>query len=378
MAGVLGAPDDLLDRLGDGLDGDAIIEALELRDRLDARIAVAVGRYDRAGRWALDGATSMTVWLAHRARRSRPEARRLTRSATVTAALPVTTQAWAAGAIPTSTVEAIADAVGTRHVQAFAAAEAELVPILARCDARRVAVALRRWRHAADDADPAPVPAEPDETFHLHPGIDGRGLCQGDLAPHTTTDLTDALALADSGDLDRSPAQRRAEALGTIARFFCDHHHDRRPSRRRRRPRVVVVTDIDQFTRTLAADPHAVDACDADFHRLVVAGGSHVLDYGRATRAIPTPLREVIALRDQHCRWPGCDRPDTWCDTHHVTWWDHGGTTSPDNLVLLCRRHHRHLHHQPGWHAKLLPDATLELTHPDGRTETTHPPGPGP
>jgi hypothetical protein len=43
--------------------------------------------------------------------------------------------------------------------------------------------------------------------------------------------------------------------------------------------------------------------------------------------------------------------------------------------VLLCSRHH-HLLHTPRWHTKLLPDATLEITDPQGQVRTTTPPAP--
>jgi hypothetical protein len=43
------------------------------------------------------------------------------------------------------------------------------------------------------------------------------------------------------------------------------------------------------------------------------------------------------------------------------------------NLVLLCSRHHYLLHH-PRWHAKLLPDASLEITNLRGHVRTTTPP----
>jgi hypothetical protein len=51
--------------------------------------------------------------------------------------------------------------------------------------------------------------------------------------------------------------------------------------------------------------------------------------------------------RDGGCRFPGCDRAASWCDVHHVQHWINGGETAPENLLLLCRRHHRLLHH--GW-----------------------------
>lgn len=45
-------------------------------------------------------------------------------------------------------------------------------------------------------------------------------------------------------------------------------------------------------------------------------------------------------------------------------------------LVLVCSRHH-HLLHSPGWNAKLLPDATLEVTDPHGHIHTATAPDPG-
>ena len=95
-----------------------------------------------------------------------------------------------------------------------------------------------------------------------------------------------------------------------------------------------------------------------------------------STRTAPCNLYNALVARDLHCRWPGCDRPASWCDAHHIHWYEHGGPTAIDNLVLLCRRHHRKLHQHPDWRAKLLPDGTLEITHPNGYVETSVPWGP--
>ena len=110
---------------------------------------------------------------------------------------------------------------------------------------------------------------------------------------------------------------------------------------------------------------------------MLVRGRSAILDYGRATRAVPPPLWTVVVLRDQRCRFRGCDRPGTWCEAHHVIPWEKGGTTEPGNLVLLCSRHH-HVVHRPGWHARLGPDGTFEVTDPHGRILATRPPATGP
>jgi HNH endonuclease len=59
---------------------------------------------------------------------------------------------------------------------------------------------------------------------------------------------------------------------------------------------------------------------------------------------VPTALRKALVVRDEHCAFPGCDRPQSWCDAHHVVHWADGGETNLDNLLLLCRPHHRMLH----------------------------------
>ena len=114
-------------------------------------------------------------------------------------------------------------------------------------------------------------------------------------------------------------------------------------------------------------------ACDAAVHRAVVEGVSTILDYGTATRTIPTPLWNALVVRDEHCRFPGCDRPPTWCDGHHVRRVEHGGPTRLANLVLACRRHHSLLH-TPGWRAHLDDDGTFTVTNPYGGVRTTAPP----
>ena len=85
-------------------------------------------------------------------------------------------------------------------------------------------------------------------------------------------------------------------------------------------------------------------ACDAKVIPAVLGGASEPLDVGRATRVIPPAIRRAVVLRDRTCRFPGCDRPQAWCDAHHVLHWSDGGPTSLQNLLLLCRAHHRSVH----------------------------------
>jgi hypothetical protein len=67
------------------------------------------------------------------------------------------------------------------------------------------------------------------------------------------------------------------------------------------------------------------------------------IDVGRRTRTIPVALRRALAARDGGCRFPGCSNR-RFVDGHHIRHWIDGGATSLENTLLLCRRHHRHVH----------------------------------
>ncbi|WP_433367361.1 DUF222 domain-containing protein [Actinoplanes sp. CA-142083] len=98
-------------------------------------------------------------------------------------------------------------------------------------------------------------------------------------------------------------------------------------------------------------------ACDARILPLILGGTSQVLDVGRSRRLAHGALRRALTVRDGGCAFPGCDRPPRWCEAHHLRPWSEGGKTDLDNLVLLCRHHHRLLHVPAGgWQAKLDPD----------------------
>jgi hypothetical protein len=105
-------------------------------------------------------------------------------------------------------------------------------------------------------------------------------------------------------------------------------------------------------------------ACDCS--RVVMRHDSDgtVLDVGRRTRTIPPALRRALAHRDRGCRFPGCGL--ALCDHHHLRHWADGGETKLDNLVRLCRRHHRALHEE-GFTVERTADGELRFFRPDGR-----------
>ena len=70
---------------------------------------------------------------------------------------------------------------------------------------------------------------------------------------------------------------------------------------------------------------------------------AETLSVGRKTRTIPPAIRRALKRRDHGCQFPGCTC-SRFVDAHHIVHWADGGETSLNNLVLLCRRHHRLVH----------------------------------
>jgi hypothetical protein len=98
----------------------------------------------------------------------------------------------------------------------------------------------------------------------------------------------------------------------------------------------------------------------------------HGDDQGKAEPYRPPEwMVRFVKARDGACRFPGCTVAARFCDLDHVRPWP-AGPTHPENLVCLCRRHHR-VKQRRGWHPLLLPDGSMVWTDPTGATRTTTP-----
>jgi hypothetical protein len=362
-------------------DGDSLAEAISLRDRLDARIVRATAEFEASGWWGADGSVSTVAWLRAHARMTKRSAQRLRTLAVRMRSLPVCAQAYSEGLLSAGQVDAIVARLNDELVEVFATQEAQLVPYLIPLTVAGVSRAMAAWL-LRNQPEPTEA-AEPDRSLHLSRTIDDRWAVDGWLDAEGGSVVAAALRLATPtrSDIPRHPAAQRADALVDVCRFFLDHQQNHAGGRHR--PHVNVVVELDDLVEGRGG--HVVDGpaldgpavsrlfCDSTVHRVVMSGRSAVLDYGTATRTIPAPLWNALVIRDEHCRFPGCDRPSVWCEGHHVVWVTQGGPTELANLVLVCARHH-HLLHQPGWHAKLRPDGVCEVTDPYGIVRETSPP----
>ncbi len=104
-------------------------------------------------------------------------------------------------------------------------------------------------------------------------------------------------------------------------------------------------------------------ACDAVLTTIFRQAGSESPQIGPTSRVVSGSQHRALRVLDKGCRFPGCDYPTAWTDAHHIQPWPDGGPTVLDNLVLLCRRHHRRVH-EGGWTLELRPNRELVATPP--------------
>jgi hypothetical protein len=177
---------------------------------------------------------------------------------------------------------------------------------------------------------------------------------------------------------NRNIEMKRADALTEIcgdllARISDDYQPHRRP--------VSINITMDLPTALGLADNPAELAgygpipasvarhlsSDAKWRKFVTDPGTgNLLSFGRESYIPPQPLVDFLTARDRTCRFPGCSQPARVSDIDHAIPWEEGGQTSPENLGLLCRRHHRMKTHD-GWNLESFADGSCKWTSPAGK-----------
>lgn len=215
-----------------------------------------------------------------------------------------------------------------------------------------------------DGTEPRDRDVERRRDVSLHDAGDGSGILTGRLTPelkaalHAVVDTLSAPVPAEDGvPDDRTPGQRRHDAmLEAMLRLL---RSGTLPSAGGMPVTILVTTtvedldDPDALAVTSHGDAISVRrllgiAGDAELQGVIVNQTGGVLALGRAQRLATCAQRRALAARDGGCAFPGCDRPASWCEAHHVVDWVSGGSTDVDNLVLLCRFHHREFGRR-GW-----------------------------
>jgi hypothetical protein len=79
-------------------------------------------------------------------------------------------------------------------------------------------------------------------------------------------------------------------------------------------------------------------ACMARVQWVLQDASGNPVRPGRMLRQAPAWMMRQLRYREEECRFPGCGSR-RYSDAHHVRWWEQGGTTDLENLVLICSFH---------------------------------------
>jgi hypothetical protein len=321
--------------------------------------------------WADDGIT-FAAWLAWRCSLLPRQAREHERVGKRLAELPLTHEAFSRGELSYAKVSVLTRIAEPETEQRLLElAEATTAPQLERA----IGAYRQLSREEATDQQDR-------EFLSYFWSTDGSLSMRARLAAEDGALVLRALdagreALWERGRADTSPEEHarasNAEALAAMADLaLAGSDRDRTSG-----DRYQVIVHVDAQTlaeevdgrceladgRPLAAETARRLSCDGSIVELREHNGEP-LSLGRKRRTISPALRRALAARDRGCRFPGCENR-RFVDGHHVRHWSQGGETNLDNLVSLCRRHHR-LVHEPGYSVRFDEDGEARFTNQYG------------
>ncbi|GED98350.1 HNH endonuclease signature motif containing protein [Gordonia crocea] len=120
------------------------------------------------------------------------------------------------------------------------------------------------------------------------------------------------------------------------------------------------------FTGSVSAETAREIACGSSEVTALITADSVPLDAKRTQRFVTGTLRKALEARDGGCQFPGCGRPPSWCEGHHIQHWADGGETNLKNTVLLCSLHHHTYVHGKGWNIQIGFDGHPWFQSPEG------------
>lgn len=355
-----------LDALSDGELGGAVLELQRLRGGLEVAEARVLARWDARGVWRADGAKTGAAWLAWRQRIPIQVARQRLRHARALRDLPEVEAAWADGDIDRSHLTTLLGVCTARTQAAFTDEHGVLL------DAARVQGFVDfkrtcdRWERIVDPDGAEQGAAERRAARELHLAQSFGGMWFGQLTLDPVSGVivegtlsgiertlfeqdwaqaTDRLGRDPLvGELARTPAQRRADALVEMATLARTAPTDgRRPA-----PLFTVVVGyetfagptLELFNRTVLSPGEVVEHLPTAYvERVVFDSPSRVIDVGATRRFYRGALRRAIEVRDRTCFHPSCDETPQRPQIDHKVPASHGGPTTQTNGWLACGFH---------------------------------------
>jgi hypothetical protein len=344
----------------------------ELAGQLNAaqyRWLMLIAEFDRRSGWAGAGVASCAHWLNFKCGLNLGAARERVRVAHALEGLPHIAASMSRGELSYSKVRAL-----TRV--ACPATEDNLLNIALHGTAYHVETLVRLYRRAKQ-AEELSREQRQHASRHVsyHFDDDGSLIIRASLPAIAGATLLKALEAAmDDVPSTETFVERRAEALALIAEAYLENAQER--SGGTHCHQVVLHVDAESLEHHTAGRCHvengpqlAVEtarriSCDTSLTEILENDRGEPLDVGRKTRTIPPAIRRALRSRDAGCCFPGCTFR-RHLDAHHIEHWADGGETKLDNLVSLCRWHHR-LVHEGGISVERLPFGAWRFTRPDG------------
>lgn len=371
-----------------------LIEIADERRRLDAREARLLADASVGMACLVEFGHRVPQWLAAATRVSGAAARRRVRAADrLVAEFPDLLDALDAELVGWNHVEAFCRAANPRIAGALAELLPQLIDLAQAASFDRWCAELRGIAQLLDQDggyDPTADPAN--SHLRLTPTMEGAidvsGRLVGEMAWRISKLIEaetqrvleqhreDLRAAHPEGEIPPtalpSHAQAAAVALGDLIERGAMTEDDRGQVVT---PEIVVTYHADSGD-LVDADTgehlHRLDVArlleTAKVRPLLLSESGDPLRVGRSRRYASPTQRQALTVRDGGCIFPGCDRPPSWCDAHHVEHWEDGGGTDIENLALLCRHHHR-VTHRPGWRMRTTAEVgRFEWETPSRRT----------
>jgi hypothetical protein len=353
-------------------------ELIRLRrqiDRLEAGFARLAHEGELRSVGAVDGAPSTAAWLRQRAEMREGDATAAIQAGAACEVLSELGEAWRAGKVSTVSAKLVSSSRVEGQDDLFREFERFFVKSARLGDVRALQKTCGQYRDAARaaagverDPDTVTITSTPRCPAVIHSELHGSGA-------ETVVTALHAFADPPSPGDTRTQAQRYAAALVRIAEVALLHAPEGRRARANVNYTLHTKADgtIDRmdgaFTGPIPRAEIERLLCDCTVSRVVMGPDSRPLDVGRAQRTPPPSMRRAVVVRDEGCRYPGCNRPPGWTDAHHVIHWTKDGITATDNLILLCDHHHSVVH-QPGWEVE-FDGLDVHVLRPDGTEITT-------
>jgi hypothetical protein len=351
-------------------------------DTMHARASVAlrglfelIAEADRAELWRDSGARDLPAWLAIRYGISVWKARRWVVAAHALEALPRLSAAFRSGELGIDKVVELARFT-TPHSERKLIAWAKDVScgaVRRRAD-RELSYPIEDVRDAERYRSVSWWYSGDGTRFGLLADLPA---CDGVVVAKALERAADELPIMPDEDGVHGVEARRADALVALAsaRTAADADPDRAT--------VVVHADLGALVAGASGCEiengpviHSETArrllCNGRVQTVIEDGAGRLVGLGRVSREPPAWMMRQLRYRDGGCRFPGCGAR-RFVQAHHIVWWERGGATDLDNLLLVCSFHHK-LVHEHGWsiHGRATEERWLR---PDGSAFEA---GPGP